>query len=276
MKKFEIAALVLGLASVGFAAQAETTDFTGTTALNDQIDDIQTAVDDEIDRGTDANRFRNPEYRPGMSGSVSLGYTGQTGNTELSDLTAGARLRFANGPFVQNIGFAVGYSEEAGVKTTEDIFAVYDGAYYFNDSMYGFILGRIQSDGLAVAATDTKQDGYLGFGPGYRIINTEQMTLRVQAGVGQSYLEDGTGASTSEIGYIVSSRFFYAFNPNVFLSNDTDVLKTNSSLRANNDFGLNIKMSDKLSTRISYLTEYDDSRAIRSDNSVGFALVMGF
>ena len=44
----------------------------------------------------------------------------------------------------------------------------------------------------------------------------------------------------------------------------------------NNDLGVNFKMSDAFSTRVSYLTEYNDSRAIRTDNKLGVSLVYGF
>ena len=36
---------------------------------------------------------------------------------------------------------------------------------------------------------DFRTDAFLGFGPGYRILNSEQTTWRVQAGVGVRYTE---------------------------------------------------------------------------------------
>ena len=98
----------------------------------------------------------------------------------------------------------------------------------------------------------------------------------MQAGVGISYLEDGLGNSETDTGVIASSRFYHAFNDNIFVTNDTDVLNSDAALRINNDLGLNFKMSDAFSTRVSYLTEYNDSRAIRSDNKLGVSLVYGF
>ena len=102
------------------------------------------------------------------------------------------------------------------------------------------------------------------------------MAWRVQAGVGISYLEDGLGDSVTETGVIASSRFFYKFNDNVFASMDTDILKSDAALRINNDLGVNFKVTDAFQTRVSYLTEYNDSRAIRSDNKLGVSLVYGF
>ena len=248
----------------------------GTDALDDRIDDIEENVQDDFERSEDASRFGNPEFRPGLSGSASLSYTGNTGTSEGQEFTAGARLRFAQGQLVQTIGVALDFAEADGVKTSEDVFGVYDANYYFDDRFYGFVLGRIESNGLATLATDVKTDAFVGIGPGYRIINTPDITWRVQAGIGISYLEDGLDESETETGYIVSSRFFYSFNENVFATNDTDVLKSDSALRINNDLGVNFKMSDAFSTRVSYLTEYNDSRAIRTDNKLGVSLVYGF
>lgn len=249
---------------------------TGTDALDDRIDDIEENVQDDFENSEDASRFGNPEYRPGLSGSASLGYSGKTGNNESQEFSAGARLRFAQGQLVQTIGVALDFAEDGGVKTKEDVFGVYDANYYFDDKFYGFVLGRVESNGLASLATDVKTDAFVGVGPGYRIINTPDMTWRVQAGIGISYLENGLDESDTETGYIASSRFFYSFNENVFATNDTDVLKSDSALRINNDLGVNFKMTDAFSTRVSYLTEYNDSRAIRTDNKLGVSLVYGF
>lgn len=268
-----VALAALSLTTLPVFAQA---DITGHTALNDRIDTITENVDTAIARGSDEFRFGNPEFQPGLSGSAALGLNAAEGNTKSREFTLGLRLRSASGPFVQVMSAAIDYAKEDNVKTKEDVFGVYDGDYYFNNNLYGFVLGRVSSDGLAFGPEENKIDAFLGVGPGYRIFNTPQMTWRVQAGVGQSFLKDGSDDTTSEIGYIVSSRFFYAFSDNVFASNDTDILKSASALRINNDLGVNFKMNNTLSTRVSYLTEYNDSRAIRSDNTLGVAVVFGF
>ena len=249
---------------------------TGTDALDDRLDDIEERAQDDLERAEDASRFGNPEFRPGLSGSASLSYSGSTGNNESQEFSAGARLHFAQGQVVQTIGVALEFSDEDGVTTEEEIFGVYDLNYYFDDRFYGFVLGRVESDGLADEVTEVRTDAFVGFGPGYRILNTPDVTWRVQAGIGLSYLKDGLDNDETETGYIVSSRFFYSFNENVFLTNDTDVLKSDSALRINNDLGVNFKMTDAFSTRVSYLTEYNDSRDIRADNKLGVSLVYGF
>ena len=261
---------------LGTTASMAQGTLTGYNALDDRIVDITDNVRKDLNRSNDASRFGNPEFRPGLSGSASLSYSGSTGNNESQEFSAGARLRFAQGQIVQTIGVALEFSDEDGVTSEEEIFGVYDLNYYFDDRFYGFVLGRVESDGLADEVGEGKTDAFIGFGPGYRILNTPDVAWRVQAGIGVSYTEDGVGNDETETGYIVSSRFFYSFNENVFLTNDTDVLKSDSALRVNNDLGVNFKMSDAFSTRVSYLTEYNDSRAIKTDNKLGISLVYGF
>ena len=268
-----VSALAMVLAAPASFAQST---LSGTQALNDRLNDIERDINRDMARAEDASRFGNPEFRPGLSGSASLGYSGQTGNNESQEFSLGTRLRFASGQLVQTIGVAMNFADDAGVTTKEDVFGVYDANYYLNDKFYLFGLGRVESDGLADTVDEFQTDAFLGFGPGYRIVNTPDMTWRVQAGVGVSYLENGLGDSETDIGYIASSRFYYAFNENVFATNDTDILKSDTALRINNDLGVNLKMTETFSTRVSYLTEYNDSRAIRADNKLGISLVYGF
>ena len=104
----------------------------------------------------------------------------------------------------------------------------------------------------------------------------------MQAGVGIRYTqlvdftEDDGLASETETGYIASSRFYHAFNDQFFITNDTDYLTSDASDVATNDLGLNFRMSENLATRVSYKTEYRSEREIRTDNTVGVSLVVGF
>jgi len=270
-----VLAIAAAQAAFAPAAMAQVA-ITGVESVNDRIDDINEDVAEDMARAEDAARFGNPEFRPGLSGSASLGYSGKTGNNESQDITAGVRLRFAQGQFVQTLGAALDFAESNNTATKEDVLAVYDANYYFDQNFYAFALARLEADGLASTEDDVRRDGFIGFGPGYRIVNTPDMTWRVQAGIGLSYLQDGARDSTTETGYLAASRFFYRINDNFFVTNDTDLLKSDSALRANNDLGLNVKMTDTLSTRVSYLTEYNDSRAIKTDNKLGVSLVFGF
>lgn len=266
-------AAALSLAASAGLAQ---TGLAGIDTVDDRIDDLERDARRNIDRAEDPFRFGSPEYREGLSGSASLGFTGRSGLADSGEFSLGARLRAAQGPFVQTIGVVADYSETDSVKTRQDIFAIYDANYFLNDQFYGFILGRLNMDGLADAADEVKIDGFLGFGPGFRVVNTPDLSWRIQAGIGVSYLEDGVNNSETETGYIASSRFYWRLSDMMFATNDTDVLHSDSATRINNDLGLNFRMSEIFATRVSYLTEYNDARDPMTENKLGVSLVYSF
>ncbi|WP_062762507.1 YdiY family protein [Falsirhodobacter sp. alg1] len=286
-------ALMIGAAAPAFA-QTASDSIVNPNAIDDQIDQQRFDVEQQFSRSSDEYRYGAPDERQGLSGSASVGYSGNTGNDEGQNLSLGARLSHAAGPFTQNLSFLMQYEEDDGESEKEKVFGVYDGIYNFNERFYGFVMGRVVTDGLAdevssderddlpnltddeIIAQSVEQDAFIGVGPGYRVFNRPDLTWRIQAGVGQSYLEYGDGRSVSEVGYVLSSRFYWAINPNVFVTMDTDALNSDEALRANNDLGINFRVSDSFSTRISYLSDYNEGRAIRTDNTLGVSLVYGF
>lgn len=281
---------------------------TGVAKVNDGITDIEDAVEDSFERSADPDRFGPSDRRQGLFGNMSLSYTGRTGNTENQDFALAGRLQHNQAPFAQSIGLALEFGEDDnGNKDKEEVSAIYDAQYYFNDRFYAFALGRINIDGLVDGydnADDSKRtltvdsdndgindaheedddlrrDGFLGFGPGYRVINTDTTTWRVQAGVGVRYTQTGlqhiNDESETEVGYIASSRVYHRFNETVFVTNDTDYLTSDKGGDVlTNEFGVNFKMSDQLATRMSYTTEYQSDRETRTDNTLGIAVVYGF
>lgn len=320
MKKITLltgtAALMAALSAPAFAQTEIATgaDATGISDINDRIIDVEDAVQDDFDRDNDDARFGNPDRREGLFGSVALTYAGSTGNDESQDFSLAGRVSNNAGPWQQSVGMLIEFGEdEEGDKDKEEVSTIYDGAYYFNDRFYAFVLGRFSIDGLANGdrlgeddiedvrddLSDFARDGFIGVGPGYRVINTEQTAWRVQAGIGYRYTQTGAqksgfdlvdtdddgdldlvavdDSSDSGVGYIVSSRLYHRFNDMVFITNDTDYLSSDDSDDViTNQFGVNFQMSDQLATRISYTTEYQENREIRTDNTLGVSVVYGF
>ncbi|TRW96236.1 DUF481 domain-containing protein [Paracoccus sp. M683] len=299
MKKLVLltsATAIVAALSVPAFAQTELAagaNATGVGAVDDTITDIEDAVIDDFDRSRDADRFGPADRRQGLFGSMALSYSGSTGNSEAQDLGIAGRVSYNQGPFAQSVGLAIEFGEnDSGDKDKEEVSAIYDAQYYFNDRFYAFALGRFSVDGLvdgvadyagddvAEELTDLRRDGFLGFGPGYRIINTDNTAWRVQAGIGVRYTQTGQqyidDESDTDTGYIVSSRLYHRFNDMVFITNDTDYLTSDANDVATNQFGVNFRMSEQLATKVSYTTEYQSDRDIRTDNTLGVSLVYGF
>lgn len=247
----------------------------GTEALDERITDIERDAARELARGEDAQRFGPNGVPQGWRGSVALTFSAASGNSDNVDLAAGGRLTYGVGNWAHSFGLAAEYGESSGVKNEEEFFATYESAYYFNPRVYGFGIGRYEYDGFAT----NEHDLFFGAGPGIRIVNTDNVTWRVQAGPGVRHIMPAVGSSSTEFAGIVSSRFFYKFTDTVSLTNDTDVLGSNSNILATNDIGINVKLNQTLSTRVSYRTDYNSDPApgfVDTDNTFGVSLVVGF
>ena len=245
----------------------------GSEALDERIDDIQQDVAEDLEEGNpDAGPLGVPQ---GWRGSVALSADATSGNTDTGELSLAGRVSYGIGAWSHSAGFAAEFGEANGVRNEEKFFATYEGNRYFTENLYAFGLARYEYDGFAT----NENDAFLGFGPGLRIVNNADTTWRVQAGPGIRYVETAAGADDSEVGFIVASRYYHKLSQSMSLTNDTDVLGSDANTVVTNDFGINFKMTDNLSTRASYRTEYnsDPAPGLKStDNTVGLSLVLGF
>lgn len=144
----------------------------GIENLDEQIEDIQPAVEEDLAEGEDAYRFGGNQYAQGWTGSVALGINGTSGNTDTKDFSAAGRLRYGNGPWNHTLGFAAELSEDSGTRTEEQFYATYDVNRYVSDNVYVFGLGSVTYDEFAT----NEWDAFLGAGPGIRIINESNVT----------------------------------------------------------------------------------------------------
>ena len=264
-------AVALLISSPAFAQGA----LVGTEALDERIDAIQTSVEDEFAKSEDSQRFGSNQYTQGWTGSVSVGMTATTGNTTTSDLSIGGRFNYGAGDWNHTLGFAGEYGKESGIAVKEEAYATYDANRYFSEQFYMFGLASVRYDAFG----SNEWDAFVGVGPGYRIINNENVTWRVQAGPGGRYVRDNGGVETTEVAAMASSRLYYKLADLMFLTNDTDVLYSEDSTLATNDIGLTFKVTDQLSTRVGYRTEYNSAPLpgfVNTDNTLAVSLVYGF
>lgn len=247
----------------------------GIEALDDRIEDIERDAATELARGDDPARFGPNNVAQGFRGSLALTASAATGNTDTGELSAAGRLTYGVGPWSHSFGLAAEYGEANGVQNEEKFFATYEASRYFTPEFYVFGVGRYEYDGFAT----NRHDAFLGAGPGYRIINTDSVAWRVQAGPGVRYVEDQFGNDTTEVAGLASSRFFYKLTDTLSLTNDTDILGSEVNVLIQNDLGVNFKVSDSITTRVSYRTDHNTDPApgaAATDNTLGLALVVGF
>ena len=167
------------------------------------------------------------------------------------------------------------YAEEDGDELTNNLLAGYDYTRDFSDTFYGYATAVLAYDEFDSFETDA----FVGVGVGYRVFDTPDVQWTVQAGPGYRYLEADSGEEIDEAAVLVASNYYNRINPDMFITNDTDVLASDRDTYVTNDFGVTVSMSDALALRTNLFTEYrtdpepgfDDT-----DNTLGVSVVYSF
>lgn len=276
-----VALILMTPASLHAQVRGSALDATiGATAIEDTIEDIEEDTQEEFERSQDEARFGSAAVPLGFRGSVFASGTLDTqGDEDDYSVQLGGRFTLGQGLLNHTFGFAGLFTETDDEEGEGDdssdnnqLFAIYDGTYDINDRFYGFGIARAVYD----EDDDPDQDYFVGVGPGYRIVNREDFAWRVQAGPGWRYQKFQNGDSESEIAGILSSRLFYEVNEAMFVTNDTDLISSESNTSVTNDFGFNLAVRGPFSLRAGLLTDWDDRDSNEFDHTVTAAVVYSF
>lgn len=271
-----IAAIVAGLTAT--AAVAQTTTFDNVGAAADSVDDLQEAILEDQDR--DLTRFGTEGREIGEFGSIALRYTSTSNNGDTSN-DLGVGLRYGTFDGVNGIDFTAAYvfSEDNGTITDNRLLAGADYRRNLSDTLFAY--GQLDTviDRLADNPGDFTNDTFVGAGLGYRIFNTRTAQWSVQAGPGYRYAEVVGSDDITEVAASVSSNVFYSLSDTVFLTNDTNVIYSESSTVIGNDLAVNVALTDTLALRTSYATRFNDatdSKFSDGQNTLGVSVVYNF
>lgn len=241
----------------------------------DRNEDLLEAIEDDAERELD--RFGNEGRPQGFDGSVAVRAIASSGNTDSLDIGIGSDLNYVWGPNGIELQLNYAYGEDDGKKTEESLFYGLEYTRDFNPVVFGF--AKLQ--GSVDEFSDYETDTFASFGVGYRVFNEPTRQWSVQAGPGYRFSEltDVTRGDISEGAFGISSDYAHKLTDTVFLTNDTDVIWSESDTAVFNDLALNVSMTDTVALRTSILTEYHSEVAKgvkNTDNTFGVSLVYSF
>ncbi|MDO6591736.1 DUF481 domain-containing protein [Loktanella sp. D2R18] len=246
------------------------------TVAGDRNEDLIEAIEDDAERELD--RFGNEGRPDGFTGSVALRGIAQSGNTDTTYIGIGSDMNYVFGPNGIELQLNYAYSDDDETDAEESLFYGLEYTRDLNPQFFGF--AKLQ--GSADSATDAQfeSDTFLSFGAGYRVFNDADRQWSVQAGPGYRFAElnDVTDGDVSEGAFGVSSDYAHKLSETVFVTNDTDVIWSESDTVLFNDLALNVAMTETLALRTSVLTEYhtEPGTAENTDNTFGVSLVYSF
>jgi putative salt-induced outer membrane protein len=259
------------LTSFGTMTLAQTV-FSSTNVAEDQFEDLVEDIEDDADR--DVDRFGNEGRPQGFTGSIAARGEFNSGNTDNATVGIGTDLNYVQGLNGYQLLLSYTFGESDGVTDEKSLFYGLEYTRDLSPTLYGFAKLQGSVDEFSSFETDT----FASFGAGYRIINDADHQWSVQAGPGYRFAEfnDVTSGDISEVAFGVGSDYAIRLTPTTMLTNDTDVIASESDTVVYNDLAVSVSVTDTLALRTSLLTEYhtdpepgfDDT-----DNSLGISMV---
>lgn len=271
-----IIAVISGFIATTGAAQ--TTTFTNQDASADAVDDIEEDIAD--DRERDLGRFGNEGRELGDYGSVAVRAIAVQDDSGTSvDVGLGLRFGTYDGINGYDVTASYAYGETDGVKTEDTLLAGIDYRRDLNDTLFAF--GKLEAgfDNMADTAGDFSQDIFVGAGLGYRIYNTADLQWSVQAGPGYRTSKRVAMADVSEAAASVSSNVFKSLSDATYVTNDTDVIYSETATTLVNELALNVAMTETLSLRTGLTTSFNsetDADLSEGVNTLGVSVIYNF
>lgn len=271
-----VVAVITGFVATGAAAQTST--FTNDGAAVDAVDDLEEAIEDDADR--DLARFGNEGRELGAYGSLALRGTSTTNDGDTStDFGVGLRWGTFDGVNGIDVTASFSYGKDNGVETDNTLLVGADYRRDFGPAFFAYAKADASFDKLTTTPGEYTQDIFVGAGAGYRIFNDSATQWSVQAGPGWRFGELVGGATVEEAAASVSSNFYKSMTDTTYITNDTDVIYSETATTLTNELALNVALSETLTLRTSYTTNFNDQTDDTfkdGENTFGISAVYNF
>ncbi len=274
--------LLIGTAAItallAGTAQAQDSAFDNDGATSSAVEALEDQIADDNDR--DLTAFGNEGRRIGTYGSLSARATATSDDDEEA-ATIGVGLRYGafDGVNGYDVTLSYTYGTLDGVETDNNLLAGLDYRRDFNNRFFAYGKADLMFDRTADEVGDYSQDIFAGAGVGYRIFNDSTTQWSVQAGPGYRAAEVVGGDTINEVAASVSSNYFRSLSETSYVTNDTDVIYSESGTLVNNELALNVSMTNSLSLRTSLTTQFNDATDTGfgdARNTLGASVVYNF
>lgn len=219
------------------------------------------------------------------NGKGELGAFRSTGNARNTGLTAGLSLVREGINWNHKLTARADYQDTNGVTTREQYFAAYEPNIRISDSLFAYALAQYERDRFQGFSARYAVSGGLG----YKIIDEPDIQLSAKAGPAYRVTQFVNGDSDSRFAALLGVDFDWSITDRLKLTHDTNaVAETGGSATLIVDSrntsltfatGLNAKISNRVSARVSYTVEYDSNPppgAVQTDTLSRVTLIYDF
>ncbi|MXO66287.1 DUF481 domain-containing protein [Altericroceibacterium endophyticum] len=221
-------------------------------------------------------RIRSASLIDMWSGEGQIGALRETGNSESLGLTAGVKMQRTGIDWRHKLHFLFDYQSTNGETTREQYLASYEPQYQLKGELF-FIFGLAQFESDQFQGYDSRYS--VSGGAGYRIVDSDDLQLSVQAGPAWRRTDFTDGDEESVLTGLAALNMDWKINDRVTLKQDADAYLRSENTTLSSTTSLEAALGGALSARASYAVEYATAPpdgSVTTDTLTRFTLVYGF
>lgn len=199
----------------------------------------------------------------GWSGRGELGAFNSTGNSSNTGLTAALALTRDGIDWRHKLRARADFQRNNGVTTREQFLAAYEPNYKISNRLFAYALAQYERDRFQGFSARYSASGGLG----YDVIDSEDMTLSVQAGPAYRHTERTNGLTDSNIAGLASLDFDWAILGNIALTQDASAFVQSGNSTYISATGLQAGIADNVKVRLSHTVEHDTDPPVGAQNT---------
>lgn len=218
-------------------------------------------------------------------GQGQIGAFQSTGNSAASGVTAQLQLKREGIDWEHNLRASVDYRRSNGRTDREQFSAAYEPRFQIDPVFFAYALGQVERNRFQGFSSRYAVSGGLG----YKVLDTDGLSLAVQAGPAWRQTNLVDGMSESSIAALAGLDFDWRLSDRIKLTQDTNAVAEGGgralaiidsrSTSLNLVTGMEGRITDKLTARLSYTVEYDSNPppgAVSTDTATRFTFIYGF
>jgi putative salt-induced outer membrane protein len=219
------------------------------------------------------------------SGKGEIGAYRSSGSSDNVGVTASLNLERKGIDWTHRLRGRMDYQRSNGRTSREQYFAAYEPRYQMSDRLFAYGLAQYENDRFQGFTGRYAVSGGLG----YHVVDAADLDLSLKAGPAYRVTDFLSGATDSRLAALLGLDFDWRMTDRLTLTQDSDLVAEaggeavaivdSRNTSVNFVTGLEAKVSDRLTTRLSYAVEYDSDPppgAVKTDTLSRFTLVYGF
>lgn len=239
----------------------------------------------ELAAAREEQRLREAGVFERWSGRGQIGAFQSSGNSNNVGFSAALSLKREGIDWSHEVRGTADYQRSSGVTSREQFLFAYEPRYQINDRLFSYALAQYERDRFQGFYGRYSISGGLGF----RLIDNSSIDLTLQGGPAFRRVRYVEGSNASNLAALATVEFNWRMSDRLTFTQNTNVVSDaggratvivdsrNTSLTLVS--GLEAKISDRLTTRLSHTLEYDSAPpegAVTTDQLTRFTLVYGF